>query len=90
MIIELYRTFNAIFLAHQEQSCPSRAAALCLDGRTLMFSTTTQPQEAMLNAECRTDCLRRCQCCMWPADKLLPVYQRSTRTERLMNITDQL
>ena len=44
LIIELYRPYTSIFLAHQEQSCFPRAATLSLDGHTLIsFDALTAP-----------------------------------------------
>ncbi len=46
LVIELYRPYTSIFLAHQEQSCFPRAAALSLDGHTLIsFGKLTAPRK---------------------------------------------
>ena len=43
-VIELYRRRNARRLAHQVQSCSSRAAALCLDDHTSISPPSQSPQ----------------------------------------------
>jgi len=48
LVIELYRRRNARRLAHQVQSCSSRAAALCLDDHTSMSLPLTKPSIVVL------------------------------------------